>query len=132
VVSRIGGVQNLGVDIPKVVDNDSGKVLKGRELQWSKVPAVETNVMIDTLMRQMNELVVSEEKSKKVHRNQLTFLWSHYLQRLAYAKDNRHEVPTVVLQLFEDIHALDEEDQLKDTEFYHTLLAARQRLMDLL
>jgi hypothetical protein len=129
VVSRIGGIDNLGKDIPKV--EESGKVLRGNQLQWSKLPGEETSLMATTLKRQMNELIRAEEE-KGTHRNKIEFFWTYYMQRLDYAIARRHEVPTVIVQLVEDIHAQGDQPLLEDTEFYRTLIAYRHRLYEAL
>lgn len=125
VVSQIGGIENLGKDIPKV--KESGEVLRGNQLQWSKLPEEETSLMATTLKRQMNDLIRAEEE-KGTHRNKIKFFWTYYMQRLDYAIARRHEVPTVIIQLFEDIHAQGDLPLLEDTEFYRTLIDCRRRL----
>lgn len=125
VVSQIGGLDNLGKDIPKV--KESGKVIRGNQLQWSKLPEEETTQMAVTLKRQMNELIEAQER-KGIHRNKIKFFWTYYNQRLDYAIARRHEVPTVIVQLFEEIEAQGDKEELEDTDFYRSLLDYRRRL----
>lgn len=129
VVSRIGGIENLGKDIPKVTE--SNNVLRGNQLQWSKVPADETTLMVKTLKGQLTALI-NAELDKGIKKNSIAFAWSYYEPRIDYAIANRHEVPTVINQLIDDIHSLGDQDILVNTDFYRTLIKCRRRLFDAL
>lgn len=125
VMTQIGGIENLGEEVPKVKEND--RVLKGRELQWSKIPEDVTAGYIDELMKLM-----LEQKAYVKEHKQEEFSWDYYTERLKYGQENRHEIPTVIVQIIHDVDSWDDYDKLKDTKFYHRLLEVRQALIDAL
>ncbi len=126
VVSKIGGTDNLGEEVPKVTEGDSE--LEGRQLQWSSLPDNTTEKYIDELMLLMEEqkdLVQSQEDAEE-------FLWDYYKERLKYGKENRHEIPTVIVQIIHDIISWGDLDKLEGTAFHNRLLEVRADIVNAL